>query len=249
MQTQRPITLAECDELVARANENDLEVVEIPGVLVDEYALIDHTADTAELITSHYVNSQQSHLTVETVSAADAVAWLEHRQPHVNQAMTLKAFIAKHMQERPDRFDEASIQRAAFRIGADAEGEFIDLAGKHAVVRTLVAAGISHGGDTDAFRSMHDELRNIARTDLVNLVSPGNGNLDPFHLTLTLDGCSPRVAVKNLRATAVITVIRRLSRQLGVNAYEFEADILNMLDAIRAELDVIELSVAWEVSP
>lgn len=77
MPTQRPITLAECDELVARANENDLEVVEIPGVLVDEYALIDQAANAAELIKSHYVNSQQSRLTVETVSTADAVAWLD----------------------------------------------------------------------------------------------------------------------------------------------------------------------------
>jgi nitrogen fixation protein FixH len=71
----KAITLQECDEMVERALDCGFDVIEIPGTLVDEYALIDGESGTADIIESHFVNSQQSRLTVRTVSADDAYEW------------------------------------------------------------------------------------------------------------------------------------------------------------------------------
>lgn len=72
----KAITLEECDEMLERAVHSEMNIFEVPGVLVDEYALIDDESGTADLIESHYVNSQQARLTVRTVTADEAYEWL-----------------------------------------------------------------------------------------------------------------------------------------------------------------------------
>ena len=71
----KAVTQQEADELVERAVHADYTVIEVPGVLTDEYALIDEEEGTADIIESHFVNTQQSRLTVRTVTADEAYEW------------------------------------------------------------------------------------------------------------------------------------------------------------------------------